>query len=105
MARFVTLSFIFMLACFGFTGCMMTGGLIIQPEPIIIGDPPPNHDYRTKRGNKHYKKKKFKVPPGHMPPRGQCRVWYFDRPPGHQPTPVSCYRIRQVPYGATVIRG
>lgn len=27
------------------------------------------------------------VPPGHLPPPGHARLWYFDRPPGHQPPP------------------
>ena len=35
-------------------------------------------------------KKNGKVPPGHMPPAGQCRVWYDGVPPGHQPPPSSC---------------
>ena len=30
------------------------------------------------------------VPGGHMPPPGQCRAWYPDRPPGHQPPPTDC---------------
>src|SRR5512145_959134 len=34
-----------------------------------------------------------RVPPGHMPPRGQCRVWYSDRPPGHQPPPGDCRKL------------
>src|SRR5262245_41930218 len=25
------------------------------------------------------------IPPGQMPPAGQCRVWYEGRPPGQQP--------------------
>jgi hypothetical protein len=37
------------------------------------------------RGNK-----KGKVPPGHLPPAGLCRVWYDGVPPGHQPPPSSC---------------
>lgn len=32
----------------------------------------------------------LKIPPGHLPPPGQCRVWYPGKPPGHQPPPVSC---------------
>lgn len=30
------------------------------------------------------------IPPGHLPPPGQCRVWYPGKPPGHQPPPTSC---------------
>lgn len=30
------------------------------------------------------------VPPGQMPPAGQCRVWYANRAPGQQPGPTSC---------------
>lgn len=30
------------------------------------------------------------VPPGHLPPAGQCRVWYDGVPPGRQPAPTSC---------------
>jgi hypothetical protein len=34
------------------------------------------------------------IPPGHLPPPGQCRLWYPDRPPGHQPPPQSCGYLR-----------
>ena len=27
------------------------------------------------------------IPRGHMPPPGESRLWYPDRPPGHQPPP------------------
>ena len=30
------------------------------------------------------------VPPGQLPPAGQCRVWYDGVPPGRQPAPTSC---------------
>lgn len=30
------------------------------------------------------------IPPGHLPPPGQCRIWYPGKPPGHQPPPTSC---------------
>jgi hypothetical protein len=30
------------------------------------------------------------VPPGQLPPAGQCRVWYDGVPPGRQPRPTSC---------------
>jgi hypothetical protein len=30
------------------------------------------------------------IPPGHLPPPGECRVWYDGRPAGQQPPPTSC---------------
>jgi hypothetical protein len=36
------------------------------------------------------------VPPGHLPPPGQCRVWYDGRPPGHQPRATSCREAERV---------
>jgi len=30
------------------------------------------------------------IPPGHLPPPGECRVWYDGDPPGHQPPPTDC---------------
>ena len=31
------------------------------------------------------------IPPGHLPPPGECRVWYPGVPPGQQPPPFECY--------------
>jgi hypothetical protein len=36
------------------------------------------------------------IPPGHMPPPGQCRVWYDGRPPGQQPPPSSCREAERI---------
>jgi hypothetical protein len=33
------------------------------------------------------------VPPGHLPPAGECRVWIPGTPPGRQPRPRSCTGI------------
>ena len=44
-----------------------------------------------------------RVPPGHLPPAGSCRVWFPGRPPGHQPAPTSC--DVEVPPGAVLVRG
>lgn len=44
------------------------------------------------------------IPPGHLPPPGQCRVWYPGEPPGHQPRPRSCARIeRSAPAGSWIV--
>lgn len=44
-------------------------------------------DRRDERGGRG-------IPPGHIPPAGQCRVWFDDRPPGHQPRATSCRQAR-----------
>jgi hypothetical protein len=45
------------------------------------------------------------IPPGHLPPPGECRVWYPGKPPGHQPPPTKCGRLRhRVPAGAWLIQ-
>jgi hypothetical protein len=46
----------------------------------------------------------LRVPPGHYPPPGQCRLWFEGRPPGQQPAPQSCASLRgRVPSGAFVL--
>ena len=41
-------------------------------------------------------KKNGRVPPGHLPQPGQCRVWYDGVPPGHQPGPTSCSEAERI---------
>jgi hypothetical protein len=44
------------------------------------------------------------VPPGHMPPPGECRIWYPNTPPGQQPPPGNCAALSaQVPPGAILV--
>jgi len=55
---------------------------------------------------RHNNKRMPKIPPGHMPPAGKCRLWYSGSPPGHQPPPCDCEEYEgQVPSGAWLIRG
>ena len=99
--------FFAIIAAFSFSlsGCMVSGGILIEPEPVMIGNPTGKEVHHHKN-KKHSRRQHIKIPPGHMPPRGMCRIWFKDRPPGHQPTPVSCHRIGpRIPYGAVVIRG
>ncbi len=47
-----------------------------------------------------------RVPPGHLPPPGTCRVWYPGLPPGQQPPPGECHELRyDVPDGACLVYG
>ena len=48
---------------------------------------------KNKRANQKLEKR---VPPGHMPPAGMCRVWYDGVPPGRQPRPTSCAEAQRV---------
>ncbi len=44
------------------------------------------------------------IPPGHLPPPGECRIWYPGRPPGQQPPPGRCAKLfRELPAGAWLI--
>lgn len=46
------------------------------------------------------------LPAGHLPPPGECRIWYPDREPGDQPPPDDCRDLqRQVPVGTVLVRG
>jgi len=46
------------------------------------------------------------VPPGQLPPAGQCRIWFDSRPPGHQPLPMDCQTaFRDAPPDARVLVG
>ncbi len=48
----------------------------------------------------------FRVPPGHYPPPGACRIWDPAVPPGLQPPPGACDELeRQVPPGSYLIVG
>ena len=52
------------------------------------------------RGNEDRGRGTQGIPPGHLPPPGECRVWYDNRPAGQQPPPTSCDNAR-----AAVARG
>ena len=41
-------------------------------------------------------KGKNRVPPGHLPAAGECRVWYDGVPPGRQPRPTSCAEAERI---------
>ena len=36
------------------------------------------------------------IPPGQMPPAGQCRVWYDGVPPGRQPRATNCREAERI---------
>jgi len=53
-----------------------------------------------------YEAPQVHVPQGHMPPPGEYRIWFPDRPPGQPPPPGPCHVLQhRVPLGAYLIRG
>ena len=73
-------------------GAPALAGCVVYEEP-----PPPQPVYQAQP---------IHIPPGHLPPPGQCRIWFPDRPPGHQPPPGPCHVLQyQVPPGAVLVRG
>ena len=44
------------------------------------------------------------IPPGHLPPPGQCKVWMPGQPPGHQAKARSCANIeKSAPAGSWIV--
>lgn len=48
---------------------------------------------RPRRPSRGMRTPAVRIPPGHLPPPGTCRLWYVGRPPGHQPPPMSCAQL------------
>lgn len=63
-----------------------------------------SRDGRGGKGNSYFERtghNRLDIPKGHLPPPGECRIWYPDRPAGHQPPPHKCGQA--VPHGAWLI--
>lgn len=82
-----------------------------KDEPRREADRKHRDDRERGRDRKHYSYfqergyTNLRIPEGHLPAPGECRVWYPGRPPGHQPPPGRCDRVsHQVPAGAWLIR-
>lgn len=59
---------------------------------------------KDRRDGRSYRLGDMGVPKGHLPPPGECKVWFPGRPPGQQPPPTSCAAaLRNAPLGAWVI--
>ena len=70
------------------TGCARA--VSVRPAPT-----PPATVVVAKEAKEKPRARELKIPPGHYPPRGQCRIWYEGRPPGRQPAPVPCNSLNR----------
>jgi hypothetical protein len=70
------------------TGCVSTTPAGSRSEPVVV------QDHRVDRGPRGHAAQRrgppLGIPPGQLPPPGQCRVWFPGRPPGRQPRPSGC---------------
>jgi len=63
---------------------------------------PPKHERKGPGNYRSYHV--LKIPPGHLPPPGRCRVWIPNKPPGQQYPPTSCLQaLRDAPPGSWII--
>ena len=79
------------------SGCVTHGRVVYDDPPV-----------RVEVGDRYGGAQSFtpRIPPGHMPPPGACRIWYPEKPPGHQPPHGDCAVLaHDVPYGAWLIKG
>jgi hypothetical protein len=97
------------LAVLGLMGCGGSRYPVVigprEPDVVVVGDGRYRERGRGRGRDDGYRGyRSLRVPPGHYPPRGACRVWYAGRPPGRQPRATSCERLYgRVPYGAFIL--
>ncbi|MBD3637263.1 MAG: hypothetical protein HUJ25_07930 [Crocinitomicaceae bacterium] len=59
---------------------------------------------KSEGGENYESYKTLKIPYGHIPPAGKCKIWIPGKPPGRQAAPTSCSEAkRNVPANAWVI--
>lgn len=64
----------------------------------------PAGEFRVAALDTDYRGRIERIPRGHRPPPGLCRIWFPGRPPGKQPRPGDCHALRQrLPAGAWLI--
>jgi len=76
--------------------------VVYAPPPVVYAPGPSVHysypygypngkAHRWKGAHEfHRRSRHVHIPPGHLPPPGECRVWLPGLPPGHQPPPGRC---------------
>jgi hypothetical protein len=77
----------------------LLAGILMIPGSAAMADVKGKGVVAASKGNAGWH-----IPPGHLPPPGQCRIWYPGRPPGHQPAPGNCRTLSlKVPRGALLV--
>jgi hypothetical protein len=82
-------SFLLMIAA----TTMVTGTAFADPGKDESGKGKWRRDYGWEQDSRrdHDRARRVeRIPRGHLPPPGECRVWDRGVPPGHQPPPYRC---------------
>jgi hypothetical protein len=77
--------------------------LLITNAPLIQANAAPA---RSSPGTSHASEAppSLGIPAGHLPPPGECRLWFPRKPAGHQPPPGKCEKILpDAPAGSWVL--
>jgi hypothetical protein len=83
-------------------GCASYGGPRVPDHGVVIVSG------RSERVREPRRARSVRVPPGHYPPPGECRLWYPGVSPGHQPRPVRCSQLmrrERIARGAFLLYG
>ena len=76
------------------------GALLTGCVPVVHHKPPPS---RVIVVSSDEDRSRLRVPPGHYPRVGECRLWYPGRPPGQQPRSQGCRGIERIAPAGTWI--
>jgi hypothetical protein len=90
----------------GLAGLLLLTAIIpaILMSCTVIIKNPHDHDVVVVKENKG-RPAYLGIPPGHLPPPGQCRVWIPGKPPGKQRRSGDCIKLeRKIPPGAWLVR-
>jgi hypothetical protein len=87
-------------------GCARRGTVILENEEGRVIIESKGEEPHSEEAEPYYPSEVLKIPKGHMPPPGKCRIWYPNLPPGQQPPVGECEDLQyKVPPGAWLIRG
>jgi len=71
---------------------------------VVRSEPAPPHSSKSAPSPVQGPVASLKIPKGHYPPPGQCRIWIPGVPPGRQPAPEACLSLHDhIPAGAWVL--
>jgi hypothetical protein len=77
------------------------GTVVTACMPVVRHTPPPA---RVIVVSNDEDRSQLRVPPGHYPRVGECRLWFPGRPPGHQPKSQGCRGIERIaPAGSWIL--